>query len=64
MKIPVQGYRGLYRDENSGAIINSNSNEYVDYINLKNIKLNEKKEFENLKKELEILKNFINSTIK
>ena len=30
--IPVKGYTGLYRDENSNAIINNNDSVYGEYI--------------------------------
>jgi hypothetical protein len=30
--IPVKGHVGLYRDENSNAIINSNDSIYTEYI--------------------------------
>lgn len=54
--IPVEGHRGLYRDENSNAIINCNKSEYDDYILLKSKKKLELKEVEELKKEIEELK--------
>ena len=54
--IPVEGHRGLYRDEKSGAIINCNENEYNEYIRIKNLKVNEKNDIEKMKNELEDLK--------
>ena len=63
--IPVEGHKGLYRDEKSNAIVNCNNYEYQEYLKLKNESLNEKKEIENLKNELseikELLKNLINN---
>ena len=63
--IPVEGHKGLYRDENSNAIVNCNDYEYQEYLKLKNESLNEKQEIENLKNELseikQLLKDLINN---
>lgn len=64
MKLPVNGHNGLYREKNSGAIINCNVNEYEEYIKLKNIKLSEKNEIIYLKLEIERLKSNIEALIK
>jgi hypothetical protein len=58
--IPVEGYTGLYRDENSGAIINRNISDYEDYIKTKNNILKEKVEIENIKKEIIEIKELLN----
>ncbi len=50
--IPVEGHKGLYRDEKSNAIINCNDYEYQEYIRAKNSTLNEKNEIETIKTEL------------
>lgn len=50
--IPVEGHKGLYRDEKSNAIINCNDYEYQEYLRAKNSTLNEKNEIENIKTEL------------
>jgi hypothetical protein len=50
--IPVEGHKGLYRDEKSNAIVNCNDYEYQEYLRSKNSLLNEKIEIENLKTEL------------
>jgi len=50
--IPVEGHKGLYRDEKSNAIVNCNDYEYQEYLRSKNSVLNEKIEIENLKTEL------------
>ena len=54
--IPVEGHKGLYRDENSNAIINCNENDFNDYMSLKSKKILEIREVEELKKEIEELK--------
>ena len=34
--IPIEGHKNLYRDENTGAILNADTNEYNNYIKMKN----------------------------
>jgi hypothetical protein len=60
--IPVEGYRGLYRDDETGAIINCNDNEYSEYIRIKKLKIKEKEEIQDLKAQLEQLKLLILSS--
>jgi len=57
--IPVEGHKGLYRDENTNAIVNCNDYQYQEYIKLKTESLNEKQEIENLKNELSEIKNLL-----
>jgi hypothetical protein len=54
--IPVEGHKGLYRDEKSNAIVNCNDYEYQEYLRVKNSTLDEKGEVENLKTELAEIK--------
>jgi hypothetical protein len=54
--IPVEGHKGLYRDEKSNAIVNCNDYEYQEYLRVKNSTLDEKSEIENLKIELSEIK--------
>ena len=54
--IPVEGHKGLYRDEKSNAIVNCNDYEYQEYLRVKNSTLDEKGEIENLKTELSEIK--------
>lgn len=57
--IPVEGYRGLYRDENSGAIVNCNQEELYDYLKSKEIYKNQRDDLVEIKNELEELKSMI-----
>jgi hypothetical protein len=57
--IPVEGHKGLYRDENTNAIVNCNDYQYQEYIKLKTESLSEKQEIENLKNELSEIKNLL-----
>ena len=54
--IPVEGHKHLYRDQ-SGAIVNTDTNGYANYIQAKNKKLNERREIEDLRNEIDELKN-------
>ena len=54
--IPVEGHKGLYRDEKSNAIVNCNDYEYEEYLKIKNLSLDEKDEIQNLKTELSEIK--------
>jgi hypothetical protein len=57
--IPVEGHKGLYRDEKSNAIVNCNDYEYQEYLRAKNSTLDEKGEIENLKTELTEIKSLL-----
>ena len=61
--IPVEGHRGLYRDENSNAIVNCNDYEYQEYLRAKNSSLDEKNEIENLKTELSEIKSLLSKLL-
>jgi acyl-CoA hydrolase len=57
--IPVEGHKGLYRDEKSNAIINCNDYEYQEYLKTKNSMIDEKNEIKNLKTELSEVKSLL-----
>lgn len=59
MKVPVDGNPGLFRDSETGAIINCSDREFEEYINAKNRKIVENKEFDSLKDEVKELKDMI-----
>ena len=54
--IRVEGHKNLFRDEKSGAIINTDSHGYSQYKKSKNIKLTQKEEIDNMKKDIEEIK--------
>lgn len=65
-KIKIEGFNNLYRDENNGAIINSNIDEYKKYIESK--KRREElygtiNEINNLKQEMEEIKSLLRELI-
>lgn len=61
--IPVKGHNHLYRDENSGAILNCDVNAYNQYVNSLNNKENTKKEIQNIKSEIEEIKSLLKELI-
>tara|TARA_B000000532_G_C18718188_1_gene341334 strand:+ start:65 stop:271 length:207 start_codon:yes stop_codon:yes gene_type:complete len=59
-KIKVQDSASLYRDANSGAILNCSDSEYDNYLRMKNQKLTEKQELDKLKDEMNEIKSMLN----
>ena len=57
--IRVEGHKNLYRDETSGAIINTDSHGYSQYKKSRNIKLTQKEEIDSMKKDIEEIKNLL-----
>lgn len=58
-KIKVENSNSLYRDIRSGAIINCSTTEYDNYMALKQKKLQEKNEIENIKNDVNELKSMM-----
>ena len=56
----IEGHENLIRDEKTKSIINTNVNEYENYIKMRNIKQTEVKRIENIENDLNSLKNDIN----
>ncbi len=54
--IPVEGHKNLYRDEKSGAIINTDSHGFSQYKKSKNIKLTQRQEIDKMKNDIEEIK--------
>ena len=54
--IPVEGHKHLYRDEKSGAIINTDSHGFSQYKKSKRMKLTQREELDNMKKDIEEIK--------
>ena len=57
--IPVDGHKNLYRDKNTGAIVNYDSFEYEQYIRLKKNKMQEKEEMQKMKKDIDEIKSLL-----
>lgn len=56
----VKGHENLVRDENTKSIINTNINEYKNYVKLREIKQTEVERIKNIETDLTRLKNDIN----
>ena len=62
--IPVEGHKHLYRDEKSGAIINTDSHGYSQYKKSRNIRLTQKEEIDGMKKDIEEIKFLLKEIVK
>ena len=59
MKIKVKDSGSLYRDEESGAILNCSDSEYNSYLKLKEKKMKEVSEMDKLKDDVDELKDMM-----
>ena len=59
MKIKVKDSGSLYRDEESGAILNCYNSEYDSYLKLKKQKIEEGNEMDKLKNDVDELKDMM-----
>jgi len=62
--IKVEGHSNLYRDENSGAIINNDSVAYNQYVNSINQKELKRKELDDMKKDIDEIKSLLKEFLK
>lgn len=56
----VEGHVNLVRDQSTKAILNTNMNEYNNYINLRNSKKSEDEKIKVIENEVEEIKNDLN----
>lgn len=59
MMIPVKGHPNLYRDEKSGAIINTDMNSYNQYVNSLKNRESQKNEIDQIKNDIEEIKSLL-----
>ena len=57
--IKVEGHQHLYRDEKTGAIINTDTNSYNQYLSSIQRKKAQKKELSDMRKEIDELKSML-----
>jgi len=57
--IKVKGYANLFRDENSGAIINCDDSGYDQYVKSLEIRKKQKKEIEDMKQDISEIKSLL-----
>ena len=58
--IPVEGHKNLFRDENTNAIINTDTIGYENYMRMRRRNDDKQAEMDAMKKELETLKSMLN----
>lgn len=58
--IPVQGHKNLFRDAETGAIVNDDDREYRSYLDAKKRNNIKKAEFDAMKNEIKELKSLLN----
>ncbi len=63
MMIPVKGHPNLYRDEQTGAIVNCDNNSYNQYMNSINNRMNQRQEIEDMKKDIDEIKSLLKELI-
>lgn len=57
--IPVKGHSNLFRDKNTGAIVNNDTSAYANYIRMKEQKQKEKNELDMIKSDIEEIKSLL-----
>ena len=57
--IPVEGHKHLFRDEKSGAIINTDTFGYSDYKRERVRKMDEKAELDDMKRDIDEIKSLL-----
>lgn len=63
MMIPVKGHPNLYRDEQTGAIVNCDNQSYDHYINTMNNRKLQKIEIEQIKNDINEIKSLLKEII-
>ena len=58
--IPVEGHKNLFRDENTNAIINTDTIGYENYMRMRKRNDDKQAEMDAMKKEIETLKSMLN----
>ena len=57
--IPVEGHSNLFRDSETGAIVNNDDSSYHAYMRAKNAKINERAELDEMKKDIDEIKSML-----
>lgn len=61
--IPVKGHPNLYRDEQTGAIINCDNYAYNQYVNSLNNRSSQKRELDQMKQDIDEIKSLLREII-
>jgi len=59
----VEGHTNLYRDEDSGAIINHDTQGYNEYIKMRDLKRSQKEEIDKLKDDITEIKTLLKELV-
>ena len=62
--IPVKDHKNLYRDEKSGAILNTDTDGFKQYKKMKRFKSNQRDEIEGMKQDIEEIKSLLREIVK
>jgi hypothetical protein len=54
--IPVEGHKNLYRDKDSGAIVNTDSSGYNQYMQMKTARLTQREELDKMREDIDEIK--------
>ena len=57
--IPVEGHKNLFRDENTGAIVNCDNTGFSDYMSQRRRQLDEKAELDIMKNDINEIKSLL-----
>lgn len=61
--IPVEGHSNLWRDSDTGAIVNGDDSGYHSYLREKCAKKNEREELDSMKKDIDDIKNMLSKIV-
>ena len=61
--IPVKGHKHLFRDEKSGAIINNDTQGYLQYKKMRDQKINQDNEMQKLRSDVDEIKLLVRELI-
>ena len=62
--IPVEGHKNLFRDENTGAILNNDSLGYDRHMSMKKKMQKERKELDDMKRDIDEIKSLLRELVK
>tara|TARA_Y100000356_G_scaffold120290_1_gene112665 strand:+ start:532 stop:753 length:222 start_codon:yes stop_codon:yes gene_type:complete len=57
--VPVQGHLNLFRDKETGAIVNTDTSGYSQYMNMKRRRQTEREELDTIKSDIEEIKSLL-----
>ena len=54
--IPIKDHKNLFRDEKTGAVVNTDTNGYAQYKKMKSAKKSQREELDRIKEDIEEIK--------